>query len=444
MTWNSKVVWSEGMFLRPQHFQQQERYLDRVLQQRAAALAAYGWGFTELALDRQALALGRIAILSARGLLPDGTPFFIPDDDVAPPPLLVPDELRDTLVVLALPLRRPGLRDTGRDGEDAAIARYRAEVNEVRDDNAGLESIAPLELARSNLRLLTTRQDLGEYACLGLCRVVEKKADQSVVLDERYIPPMLDALAQPLLAAMVREVEGLLHQRGEALAGRVVASGRGGAAEIADFLLLQVVNRLEPLFTHLARRSRLHPEDFYRELLGIAGELATFTRREKRPLEFPAYDHDDLSASFAPVIAEIRQALSMVLEQTAIPIPLQERGYGVHVGVLADRNLLGKASFVLAVHADVPNDILRARFPTQVKIGAVENIRDLVNRQLPGIALNPLPVAPRQIPYHAGVTYFELDPASELWKTLAASGGFAFHVAGQFPGLEMSFWAIRS
>ena len=86
---------------------------------------------------------------------------------------------------------------------------------------------------------------------------------------------------------------------------------------------------------------------------------------------------------------------------------------------------------------------VRTRFPTQVKIGPVLQIRQLVNSQLPGIATRPLPVAPRQIPYHAGFNYFELDRNSELWKQLKTSGGFAFHVGGEFPGLELEFWAIR-
>ena len=34
MNWFSKVVWSEGMFLRPQHFQQHERFIDHVIQGR--------------------------------------------------------------------------------------------------------------------------------------------------------------------------------------------------------------------------------------------------------------------------------------------------------------------------------------------------------------------------------------------------------------------------
>ena len=92
----------------------------------------------------------------------------------------------------------------------------------------------------------------------------------------------------------------------------------------------------------------------------------------------------------------------------------------------------------------VKSEELRRRFPQQLKIGSVEKIRDLVNLQLPGIAIQAMPVAPRQIPYHAGFVYFELDRASELWRELKSSGGIAIHQSGEFPGLTLEFWAIRS
>ena len=79
----------------------------------------------------------------------------------------------------------------------------------------------------------------------------------------------------------------------------------------------------------------------------------------------------------------------------------------------------------------------------QIKIGPVERIRDLVNLNLPGIALRSLPVAPRQIPYHAGFLYFELDRAGDLWKVTEQSRALAMHIAGEFPGLELEFWAVR-
>jgi len=206
---------------------------------------------------------------------------------------------------------------------------------------------------------------------------------------------------------------------------------------------LQVINRLEPLTAHLDTIAGLHPELLYRLLLPMAGELATFTVREKRPPEFPTYRHDDLAATFTPVMVALREALSRVLEERAIPIPIQEREYGFRIAPLSDRTLLADAGFILAAHAKVGTEVLRNRFPAQVKIGPVEKIQELVKLALPGIALRPLPVAPHQIPFHAGFVYFEFDRNSELWEQLEYSGGFSLHIGGEFPDLELEFWAIR-
>jgi type VI secretion system protein ImpJ len=77
-------------------------------------------------------------------------------------------------------------------------------------------------------------------------------------------------------------------------------------------------------------------------------------------------------------------------------------------------------------------------------VAPVNNIRDLVQLQLPGIGLRSMPAAPRQLPYHAGYTYFELENSGELWKQMSKSSAFALHLAGEFPGLNMEFWAIRN
>ena len=87
---------------------------------------------------------------------------------------------------------------------------------------------------------------------------------------------------------------------------------------------------------------------------------------------------------------------------------------------------------------------LRQNLPSHLKAGAVEQIRQLVNLHLPGIRVRPLPVAPRQIPFHANKTYFVLEITAEERSQLERSGGFAFHVSGEFAGLDLKFWAIRN
>lgn len=444
MTWHNKVMWTEGMFLQPQHFQQQDRFAARQLDGRFNATVPWGWGLAALQIDEASLLQGKIAVVAAKGVLPDGLAFNIPGDDPAPPAIDVPVDVRDQIVVLAVTLSRPGVTESDVEaGEGSTPPRFRASDVDVADIHATSLREAPLQIGRLNLRLMLARDANEGFASIGVCRVVERRADGRVTLDPNYVPPMLHAPAHAVLDSYLREVHGMLHQRGEALGARLAQPGRAGIGEIADFLLLQVVNRHQPPFAHLQRVPVLHPERLYALCLGLAGELSTF-RDARRPIAYPEYRHDDLAGCFRVVMQDLRQSLSMVLEQTAIPIDLQDRKFGIRVALIPDVELQRSASFVLAVNAQMPGEALRARFPTQVKIGPAERIRDLVNLQLPGVTLRPLPVAPRQIPYHAGFTYFELETrGNELWKQLETSGGLAMHIAGDFPGLALEFWAIR-
>jgi len=442
MSWNSKVIWSEGMLLQPQHLQQHDRFFQTQLESRVAALRPYCWGFSSLVLDEQQLALGKLSLLSCNGVFPDGTPIRLPQEEDSPLPIDVPVDARNALVVLALPLRRPGIAEVDNTPGPDNFARYRTADYESRDSN-GLDNSALMQIGKLRLRLALESDVMHAYATLGVARIIERRADNCLVLDPHYCPPCLDYRAAARLGALVDEVVGLLHQRGQTLASRMAQPGVAGVAEIADFLLLQLINRSEPLFAHLASVTGLHPEALYRAMVQLAGELATFTQPDKRTAHYPVYRHDKLQETFLPLIEDVRRSLSVVMDAHALALTLEERQFGIRVAVLSDPELLKSATFVLAVHANMPAESLRAGFPRQVKIGSIEKIRDLVNLQLPGIGLRPLPVAPRQLPFHAGYTYFELDRASEYWKQLTTSAGFAMHVAGEFPGLKMEFWAIR-
>jgi len=443
MSWQSKVVWSEGMLLQPQHLQQHDRFLETRLEARVGALRPYAWGVSRLEIDEQQLALGKLALRALSAVLPDGTPVGAPGDDTLPLPLDIPPDARNLTVVLALPTRRHGVVEVDdRPGPDN-LARHAGADYEAWDSN-GLDSSALMTVGKLRLRLALAA-DVGDaWVTLGVARVVERRADNRVVLDPGYCPPALEVRAAPALGAFLDEVLGLLHQRGDALAARLAQPAASGVADIADFLLLQLLNRSEPLVAHLAGMSGLHPETLYRELARLAGELATFTRADKRAARYPVYRHDALGESFSPLMLDLRRALSAVMDPHAVAIPLEERQFGIRVAILPDQSLLRAATFVLAVQAQMAPEAVRSSFPPQVKIGSVETIRDLVNLQLPGIALRPLPVAPRQLPFLANHTYFELEQGSDYWQQLFHSAGFAMHVGGNFPGLQMQFWAIRN
>ena len=124
-------------------------------------------------------------------------------------------------------------------------------------------------------------------------------------------------------------------------------------------------------------------------------------------------------------------------------IPLEERQFGVRLGIIHDRSLLESAAFVLVVSADINSEVLARTFRAQINAGPVEKLRELVMLALPGVPLRPLLVAPRQLPPNSSAVYFEFDTSSELWPEVVRSGHLAVHLAGSFPNLRMELWAIK-
>lgn len=443
MSWRAKVVWSSGMFLQPHHFQQETRYLERLVDARARSISPFAWGFTELELDEGLLALGKLGISRASGLLPDGTPFSMPQLDPLPAPMEVPADVKGEIIYLALPLQREGLNEvdfgTGDAGE---LARYGAIEEDVRDNTDASDEPTTIQTGRLRLRLVRAKESSEAYALLGVAVVAERRSDGQVTLERSYIAPQVAIEATAQLSASASLLHGLILQRAQALAGRMGQLSHG-VSELADFLMLQTLNRNEPVFSQHAATPNAHPRELHGDCLRLAGDLATLSTSARRPPEFPPYRHDDLARTFTPVFDSLRGMLTSVLEQNAIQLDLVNRNHGVRTAVVTDMELARTGTFVLAVNAQVPGEQLRQRFPAQTKIGPPEKLRDLVNLQLPGIGLRSLPVAPRQLPFHAGYFYFELDRGGELWKPIEQNGNVAMHISGDFPGLELELWAIR-
>ncbi|NBC15583.1 MAG: type VI secretion system baseplate subunit TssK [Gammaproteobacteria bacterium] len=443
MALDNRVLWSEGMFLQPQHFQQHDRWIESQLRAQGVLRGCFPWGLKRLVIDRELLDLGKFAVTECAGILPDGTVFDAPASDPLPEPLDVIEADGGQVLYLALPLARPNAVLSGPADSSETGLRYRAGEETVRD-NTGAGGEALLNLGRLDLRLSRERDVRDGFACCGIARVQDCRADRKVTLDPGYVPPSLDIAAAPMLRDFVEELQGLLHRQGDARAARLRGARGDSVAHWADFALLQVINRAEPVVVHWSRSQGLHPELLYRALVALAGELATFASDAKRAPELPPYRHEDLQATFVPIIERLRDYLSRETAERAVAIPIEELKYGFRRALVQDRSLFAGARFVLAGKAQVPSQVLRNRFPTQVKIGPIDKIPELVKLALPGIELRPLQAPPQEIPQHGGLDYFELERSNELWQPLVASGGFGLHVGGDFPGLQLELWAIRS
>ncbi len=445
----NRIVWSEGLFVKPQHFQQQFRYTESLLDQKIKSLQAYDFGFERLELNREHLSLGKISLIFAKGSFPDGTSFNAPSHDLLPEPLDVSaDMVSNEVVYLALPLRVEGGCDffdgeVSTHGSSQDVARFKNHLHEVRDDTSIDGEVAQVIVGRVRPRIMLEREDRSNFSCIPIAKISEKRTDNSLLMDEKFMPTVINISVIPRLMRFLNELSEALMQRAENLAGRMGTPDQGDVASVTDFMLLQMLNRQGPLCKHLSEIAILHPQKLYEVFVQIAGELATFTNESRLPPDIPAYYHEDLERCFEPLIWAIRQSLSTVLQPNAVAIPLRKLRDHLMVATISERSLLQSAEFILAVRADVPLNKLQKEFPAQSKIASIEKIRELVSLQLPGVILNPLAVAPRQLPYHAGFTYFQLEQTSDAWQGLLNSTGFALHVAGSFPDLELQFWAIK-
>ena len=440
----SKVAWSEGMFLRPQHFQQQDRYHSYVQRRLLQASGSHQWGVVDLCIDDDLLGLGRFALTDFEGIFNDGTHIKMPSQATLPSPLLIPPGTIDCNIVLALAIdKSTGLNIISSD-DDGVIARYLNVYKDVIDTSLESLPVESIAMAKLSAELKLANQDLTGYVTVPIARVINVSDAGDIKLDKKFIAPCLSIGSASHLVDYLNEVTGMVGQRAEAIAARLTkGQGQGQASTVADYMMLQFLNRIEPLLMHHIQQRTLHPERLFELFISISGELSTFYSETKRAAKMPVYQHDHLAATFGSSMSLLTQTLSVVVDHTAVALVLTQKKFGIYVAQLADKSLLENSILVLAVKANMAVQDITKNLPGQIKIGPVEMIRDLVNVQLPGISVTALPVAPRQIPYHAGSFYFQLDSSSEYWHKLKNSGGIAIHLSGQFPGLAMELWSIK-
>lgn len=438
MSLHSRPLWFEGQLIRPQHLQQAQRWLEALLDVRMHGVAAYCWGVQSLQIDESLLPLGKVGLAGGVVIMRDGTPLHIPAREEPPPPLAVPPEAAGKVVHLAMVARAGDGLEVGADG-----ARFVLIQQEARD-STGPGRIAQVQVGMPRLRLLLDGDIDNDLVCLPVARVHRVEASGAVQLDAGFVPPSLRIGAHPRLAAFAREIEGMLAGRGSKLATRI-DPGRAGSdvASLVDFSLLLVLNTYEPVFAALGRSPDAAPVELHREAIRLAGALGTFSRKRRQAPALPDWNHADPGPVLAALSLSISEALGLLTTETAIALPLQSRGQGLWVSLIADRGLLSGATFVLAVAGAIDPERIRTIIPAQAKLGPAEAISDLVNLQLPGIPLRPMPVAPREIPYRAGTVYFEADRTVEMWRQMRASPAFVLHVGTEIPELTLEFWAIR-
>ena len=453
-----KVLWSEGMFLTPHHFQQHDRHAASDLIAHLRAVQALGWGFSELKIDEDALAVGDVVVTRCTGVMPDGLAFNCPDRDDLPPTRQLTalfdakgaifDAKRSAVALyLAIPVVRPGISATSPEGQvDGAPTRYRTTMVKVRDEN-NASTERELLVEKKTLRILFEGESRDNYTWMKIAEVQRGESGR-IVLSTGYIPPCLHLAASPRLQVMVRRALEMLSGRSSDLAQQRRHRGSGvvdfALSETANFALLQLINLAIPAIRHCHSQPGTHPERVYVELARLAGALYTFAA-EGHPKDLPLYVHDDLSGTFEQLADQLAGLLNVVLPVRCSRIPLTQVKETLFTGdVPAQLDEQDQAVFYLAVFASVRPEKLVAEVPLKAKIATPDAIDFLVAQAVRGLGLQHLPSPPPELPVNPDWHYFKLQAVGEQWKEVQSAGRIAFHLPPEFKGLRLEFLMVRS
>ncbi len=436
-------VWSEGLFLRPQHLQAAGGAAAAALQARLGGALAYPWGLVELALSEPLAQGQQIGVDRLIAVLPDGEVVAIPGGQPPPLPFDVDDQVRGEIVYLTIAADQEGaVAYAYPDARDAGLARFLVVEQNMIDATDPDRASEAIEIARANVRFGIEAADLAGRIKIGIGRIKEVQGKR-IVWDEAYIPPVLDIRASPTLTGFLIDIIGRVDSRQDELSSRAVEGTDGGSETFAAYLLLQLLNRWHPELRHLSRLDRVHPERLFTAFVGFAGELATFTRADRRAQAFPDYDHEDLEMSFKPVVEALRAALSTGFTNSAVQLELKLLQPGAYVSTITDRGLYDQGRFYLAVSTRKPAEEVRRALPSVVKIGSVAKMQQLVQAALPGVPLSAIPAPPSQIRAMPHYIYFELDRSAPDWKDFATAPALGLYIAGDWPELQMELWCVK-
>ena len=347
MSWFSKVAWKEGLFLQPQHLQQSDRYLERLVQARTDVLTPYPWGMIEMKVDRDLTQHGRFGLRSAVGIMPDGTPFDAPNRDTLPTPISVPDDAAGLTIWLTLPDAAQNGQDVGGESGASSGTRYRIDTETVVDNALSSRVEQTIEIAVPRLELSLRKTPREGYQSVALGSITEVR-DGVVSIDDTLPPTGLVLTVHPAYEGYLTRVIGWIEAKLEDLSRFAADPYSGGGMQASDYLMLMVLNRELPVLKHLNECGRVHPERLYEKLIGLAGELATFDQGERRAADYGPYKHDMPRDVFNPVVQDIQRHLSRDVGR-AVRLPLKEVRQGSYAALVNDRNLFSQATFVVEV-----------------------------------------------------------------------------------------------
>jgi type VI secretion system protein ImpJ len=444
-----KVLWGEGLFLRPQHFQRQDRYHEDRLHQTAMALHPFAWGVKEVQIDTDALANNLLRVQTLKMICQDGELYSAPDGDDLPDAIDLSEVGAGTQSV-TYHAALPALKNFGGNFSSPTSinksARYE-QVNLETLDFFTAAAKAEITYLKKTVRMISDQEPRDAYIAMPIVRLRRGSGAAAFELDPDFMPPSLSIASAPALVSRLRRLSDALHAKVNALHGhhrepsRNVVEFRSG--DISSFWLLHTASAACAGLSHYLNHPEFHPERLHEQLLSLTGALMTFSKSFTLN-DLPAYHHMNPWPGFAKLDGMIRELLDTVISSRYFSIALSEVRPSYHHAMLDSGKIDEKTSFYLAVNADMPALELVGVVPLRFKIGAPDDVDKFVLAAMPGVKVMHSPQVPTAVPVRPDTYYFLLDNKGATYERMLQAQSMSIYVPSGLRGLRLELLAVTT
>lgn len=437
---NGSVVWSEGMFIAPQHFQHLDLTVQHYVNEVAQLDLSFGdYGLSHLDINSDRLKIGKFAVRDAAGVFPDRLFFRLVNELVVE----VPDGIVDETVYLAVPLAITGAAQFGEDGDKVRMIKTRAELRDLNDiSNEAVEA----ELAHVGVCLRFGSEDFSGYASIPVARILEKSAEGRVVLDRSFIPHVLRIQASKVLTERVEETIALARARASNAAGRVAADTgkRSEASLMTEQQELQTLNRWLLILQNEVVAGSVGPRRLYYNLASMSVELDAIMGQATNP--DMVYRAENMAGSFESIFAGLRRKLTLEKPASVMALSWNTELFETRrvLRLIIPTSVLNEGRRpILALRGPDNAQALSKLGPLACKLCGLSSMPDLVARGLPGIELQALNVAPPELRSSADAAFFAINTSSEFWQRfLEKREALALHVDDRIQTVDATLYML--
>jgi type VI secretion system protein ImpJ len=446
-----KILWGEGLFLRPQHFQLQDAYHEQRLNHTIRSTIPFAYGVQSIQFDELQLSTHVLALEKVEMLWQDGEIYQAPARDLLPEPLQLDDlTLRGEMTVyLALPMIQPNKPNVSCHNSHQS-GRYHSHLTETHDlfTDATAADITLLR-RRAEFKLLESgiepNHELDGFLYLAVAKV-KRQSSGNFEFDAKFIPPILhiDASAS-LMSALKRSLNVI-----QAKIKTIQSNNRENeqkliefrSGDIVSFWLVNALNTAYATLNHLLQYPHIHPERLFFELLRLTGSLLTFSTAYEVD-QLPHYQHHHLQESFSQLDAILRDLLDTIISNRYISIALKEARPSYWIGSLESDKITRDTRLYIAVSSGMmQSHELVQLVPLRFKVGNSMDVEQRVVAALPVIPLHHLMQIPTAIPVRSGVSYFEIEPNNELYQRMLDAESICIYIPAGFQDISVDVMAV--